>query len=137
MSNDLHGEIVIIKRNGTDGARYPLKASKCIFGRYDFVQSTIITFYLLHIHLRPSCKNFYYPFPIFSALKLPFTDCFMFGARLGLVLAPLPAAPRPGPTTTNTRKPSLSFLRPVDNSGQVSYEAISKEQKVIFPLTKV
>lgn len=132
MSNDLHGEIVIIKRNGTDGARYPLKASKCIFGRYDFVQSTIITFYLLHIHLRPSCKNFYCPFPIFSALKLPFTDCFMFGARLGLVLAPLPAAPRPGPTTTNTRKPSLSSYGPLTILVKSRTKLSQKNKKLYF-----
>ena len=33
MASDLLGEIVVIKRNGGDGARFPLKTKQCTFGR--------------------------------------------------------------------------------------------------------
>ncbi|XP_065071797.1 proliferation marker protein Ki-67-like [Rhopilema esculentum] len=33
MSSDLVGEIVVIKRSGNDGARFPLRSAHCTFGR--------------------------------------------------------------------------------------------------------
>eukprot|EP00794_Sanderia_malayensis_P005604 gene5604-6294_t len=33
MSEDLFGEVVVIKRNGSDGARFPFRKSHCTFGR--------------------------------------------------------------------------------------------------------
>jgi len=33
MSEQLLGEIVVIKRNGSDGARFPLRLKQCTFGR--------------------------------------------------------------------------------------------------------
>jgi len=32
----LFGKIVVIRRDGVDGAHFPLTTGTCIFGRYDF-----------------------------------------------------------------------------------------------------
>ena len=51
MASDLLGEIVVIKRNGGDGARFPLKAKQCIFGRYSILSFIFCSFLYCEIIL--------------------------------------------------------------------------------------
>jgi hypothetical protein len=57
MSGD-YASIVIIKRSGGDGPRFPLRRNECLFGRFVLIKSNILLFvaYVLIDHL--SCINF-------------------------------------------------------------------------------